>query len=122
MDTNATTYQTRIQLITIDDFIATCGNDISKFNGNVKVISQLIKARVETNNYFLTNTFNGYATCRDKVFVKYVTRKKERYEEGISILPDSLMPLDVQKFKLPKETNKWNELSRKEEMIISLQP
>ena len=56
-----------------------------------------------------------------KIFVKYIARKPEGYEEGIDILPENLMHPAVQKFKLLKKTNKGNAPSESEEKIISLQ-
>ena len=63
---------------------------------------------VEKINDLLKILFKGYAACSDKVFVKYVARKQEGYDEVIDILPENLMHLDVQKFKLLKTTNKCN--------------
>ena len=120
MDTNVKTPQIRIQLSTLDDFMVTCGHDTSKFNRNVKVILDSLKARGETENNLLANIFKGYAACRDKVFSKCLTCKQKGYEKGINILPYILMHLAVQKFKLLKTTNKWNVPSGSEEKIIAL--
>ena len=108
LDTNVKTSQISIQLSTLDDFMATCGHVIPRFNGNVKVLLDSLKERLEMKNDLLTNLFKGYAAFRNKLFVKYTTRKQGGYEEGIYILPDNLIHLYVQKFKIPKTTNKWN--------------
>ena len=89
LDTNGKTSQIRIQFIPLDDFMLTCGHDISKFNGNDKVLLNLFKARVETKNDLLTNIFKGYTACSNKVFVKCITHKQKRYIEGADILQDN---------------------------------
>ena len=66
MDTNMTTSQIRIQLSTLDDFMAICGHTISKFNETVKVLLESLKARGETTYDILTNKFKVYAACSDK--------------------------------------------------------
>jgi hypothetical protein len=38
--------------------------------------------RGETSNDLLANLFKGYGAAMDKIFVDYISRKKERYEEG----------------------------------------
>ena len=108
MDTNSTTSQIRIQLITLDDFMVIYGHDISNFNGNFKVLFNSLKARGEKIYYILTNIFKGYIVCSNKVFVKYITRKQKWYKEGIYIIPYNLMHLSMQKFKLLNTINKWN--------------
>ena len=55
LDTNATTSQIMIQLRTLDDLMATCVHDISKFNGNGKVLLDLLKARGDTKIYQQNN-------------------------------------------------------------------
>ena len=75
LDTNTKTSQIRIQLSTLDDFMAACVHDISKFNGNGKVLLDLLKARGETTNDLPNNILKGYIACRNKVSVNYNARK-----------------------------------------------
>ena len=75
LDTNATTSQIRIQLSTLDDFMAACAHEIPKFNGNGKVLLDLLKARGETTNDLPNNLLKGYFACRYKVFVNCIARK-----------------------------------------------
>ena len=69
LDTNVTTSQIRIQLSTLDDFMAARVHDISKFNGDGKVLLDLLKARGETKNDLPNNILKGYIACRNKVSV-----------------------------------------------------
>ena len=80
LDTNVKTSQIRIQFIPLDDFMLTCGHDISKFNGNINVLLESLKARGKTTNYLLTNIFKGYIACSNKLFVNYITRNQEWYD------------------------------------------
>ena len=59
-----------VHLITLDDFMATCRHDISKFNGKVTDLLDLLKAREETKIDHIINIFRGYNACSDKVCVK----------------------------------------------------
>ena len=43
LDTNETASQIRIQLITLDDFMATCGHDISKINRIGRILLDSLK-------------------------------------------------------------------------------
>ena len=45
LDSNASNFQTRIQVSTIDNFMATCGHGIYKLHGNVKGRLDLNKGR-----------------------------------------------------------------------------
>ena len=86
-----------MELSTLDEFMASCGHDITNFNGNIKILLDSLKDMGETTNYLLTNLFKGYDVCSEKVSVKYITRTKEGYKEGFYIVPGSLMHLAVQK-------------------------
>jgi hypothetical protein len=121
IDTNATTSNIRTKLSSLDTYIHTIGQDITKFNGYVKLLIDSLQARGETTQDLLTNLFKGYAVCSDKEFVSYIKRKHETYEEGTDIEPDNLMKLADTKYKILKEAGKWNAPSAEEEKIIALE-
>jgi hypothetical protein len=98
IDTNATTSNIRTKLSSLDTYIHTIGQDITKFNGYVKLLIDSLQARGETTQDLLTNLFKGYAVCSDKEFVSYIKRKHETYEEGTDIEPDNLMKLADTKY------------------------
>jgi hypothetical protein len=69
LDTNATTSSIRTKLSRLDTYIVTITTNITKFNGYVRFLIDLLAARGETSNDLLTNLFKGYSAATDKVFV-----------------------------------------------------
>jgi len=121
LDTNATTSSIRHQLSSLDEYISTIGNDITKFNGHVKRLVLALKSRGQTTEDLLTNLFKAYLEVPDKAFKSYLQRKKESYEDGDDVTPDSLMKAADNKYKMLKQENAWNSISPDEERILALQ-
>ena len=121
LDTNATTGTIRTKLSSLDEYIVTIGSDITKFNGYVRLLVDSLAARGETTQDLLTNLFKGYLAATDKVFVKYIRRKLENYQEGTNTQPGDLMLQASNKYKLLKEAGTWNAPSEEEEKILALQ-
>ena len=121
LDTNATTQSIRTKLSNLDRYIVTIGNDITKFNGYIKSLVQSLTARGERTEDLLSNLFKGYQAVSDKEFVKYISKKQEKYEEGKMYTPDQLMQLADNKFRLLKEKGIWNTPSESEEKILALE-
>ena len=121
LDTNATTQAIRTKLSNLDLYIQTINCDITKFNGYVKQLIMSLSARGHRTEDLLSNLFKGYLAASDKVFIKYINHKMEKYEEGEEILPDKLMQLADNKFRLMKEKGIWNAPSEEEEKILALQ-
>jgi hypothetical protein len=55
------------------------------------------------------------------LFISYIGRKLEKYEEGESITSEALVQLGDNKDKLLEEGGQWNAPSVKEEKILALQ-
>lgn len=121
LDTNATTQSIRTKLSNLDLYIQTINCDVTKFNGYVKGLVLSLSARGQKTEDLLSNLFKGYMAASDKVFVKYIGRKMEQYEEGEDMVPDNLMQLADNKFRLMKEKGSWNAPSEEEEKILALQ-
>ena len=121
LDTNATTQSIRTKLSNLDRYIATIGNDITKFNGYVKGLVQSLAARGERTEDLLSNLFKGYQAVSDRVFLKYIAGKQEKYEEGKQYSPDQLMQLADNKYRLLKEKGIWDTPSELEEKILALE-
>ena len=121
LDTNATTQSIRTKLSNLDRYVATIGNDITRFNGYVKSLVQSLAARGERTEDLLSNLFKGYQAVADKNFLKYVNSKQEKYEEGKRYTPDQLMQLADNKFRLLKEKGIWDTPSESEEKIMALE-
>jgi hypothetical protein len=114
LDTNVTISSS------LDSYIITIGADIPKFNGYVKLLIDLLAARGETMTDLLTKLFKGYLAVNDKIFVAYIGRKQENYEEGNNIATEDLITMADNKFKLLKEGNRWNLPLVDEEKILAL--
>jgi hypothetical protein len=73
-----------------------------------------LAARGETTHGILTNLFKGYQAINDKVFISYIGRKLEKYEEGTTITSEAIMQLGDNKYKLLKKGGQWKAPSDKE--------
>ena len=121
IDTNATTQSIRMKLSNLDEYIMKIGSDITKFNGYVKMLLSSLHARGQRTEDLLSHLFKGYLAASDKVFVRYIEGKKEKYEEGKDLEPEKLMLLADNRFRLLKERDEWDAPSQEEEKLLSLQ-
>ena len=121
LDTNATTQSIRMKLSNLDEYIVKIESNITKFNGYVKLLVNNLAARGQRTEDLLSHLFKGYQAASDKVFVRYINEKMERYEEGEDIHSDTLMQLADNKFRLMKERGTWDAPSAEEEKILALQ-
>ena len=88
----------------MDEYIGTVDSDINKFNTHVKSLTRDLKRRRQQSTDVLTNLFKGYKDASNKVFVEYIMRKEEEYEEGSPMTADSLMNLEANKYKIWPDT------------------
>jgi hypothetical protein len=109
-----------MKLSSLDLYILTIGADITKFNGYVELLIDLLLAHGETKTDLLMNLFKGYLAANNKTFVAYIDRKQENYKEGNGIATKDLMTMADNKFKLLKEGNRWNAPLEDEEKILAL--
>ena len=121
IDTNATTAHIRTQLSSLDTYLPTVGHDIGKMNIHVKNLIGALTARGESSTDILSNLFKGYKASTDKVFVRYIEKKEEDYEEGAAIGADTLMQMASTKFKILVQAGRWNAPSAEEEKILALE-
>jgi hypothetical protein len=121
IDTHATTAHIRTQLSSLDVYMLTIGSDIEKFNIHVKTLIEQLASRGEKTFDLLTNLFKGYKTAKDRKFVEYIEKKEETYEEGTDLLPEQLMRLASNKYKIRKLQNAWAAPTPEEEQITALQ-
>ena len=117
----ATTQSIRMKLSNLDNYILKIGSDITKFNGYVKILARSLEARGQKVKALLTHLFKGYLAASDKVFVRYINDKKDKYEEGKEVSADKLMQLADNKFRLLKERKEWDAPSPEEEKIMALE-
>ena len=121
IDTRATVTHIRTNLSNLDIQIATLNFDIEKFNLYVKEQRKQLQSRGERSDDILINLFKAYNNVPDKVFVDYILRKKESYEEGAQVTVDSLMADALNRFQALKSEGKWKVESPEDKSYIALQ-
>ena len=119
--TQATAAFIRQQLAALDEYIGTVDSNIKKFNTHVKSLNRDLERRRQQSTDVLTNLFKFYKAASDKVFVEYIMRKEEEYEEGPPMTADSLMNLAANKYKIWLRRNEWNAKSESETKILDLE-
>ena len=65
--------------------------------------------------------FKDYILSSDDVFMRYIEKKEDDYDDGKNISPTDLMQLATNKFKNLKDSRKWNTPSAQEEKLIALE-
>ena len=120
IDTHATEGAIRTKLSNLDAYMATINSDIAAFNIYVQHQLSVLAARGKTSDDILMNLFKGYMACTDKVFVRYIEKKMDAYEEGDDITATELMAYAKLKYDIIKERNMWNAPSPEEQQILAL--
>ena len=121
VDTQATAAFIRQHLAALDEYIGTVDSDIKKFKTHVKSLTRDLERRCKQSTDVLANLFKGYKAASNKVFVEYIMRKEEDYEEGSPMTADSLMNLAANKYKIRLQRNEWNAKSESETNILALE-
>jgi hypothetical protein len=121
IDTNATVKFVRENLSSLDVYMVKVDSDIEKFNRYVYQNLIKLQSHGHTTLDLMTYLFKGYAKASDKVFVAYIAKKEEDYDEGHDLGYQALMHLALQKYKVLKEADKWNAPTEADEKIIALQ-
>ena len=120
IDTNATEASIRTKLSNLDQNMSTINNDISKFNAYVRHLQLSLAARGAQSGDLLSNLFKGYLACSDRIFVRYIEKKQEDYEEGNNVTPNELMLLAKTRYDVIREKGLWNALSPEQKEILAL--
>ena len=121
VDTQATAATIRTRLSTLDTYMGEIGSDITKFNGYVMMLVEMLNTRGHTTSDLLINLFKGYATASDATFRGYISRQRERYDDDEQI-PFSLLMLRADnKYKSLKEQGLWNAPTADESKILALE-
>ena len=121
IDTNATVRHLREKISSLDDFIATIGHDIQKFNAHVVNIVNGLKARGHTSQDILANLFKAYKSVPDREFVRYIKEKEDSYDDGTNTTEEALMLKAADKYKRMVEAKEWKAPSPEHEKIIALE-
>jgi hypothetical protein len=120
IDTRATASQLRTNLINLDSYMNVVDSNIRLFNQYVKINSEGLKARGESNDDLMVNLFRGYMQAMDQEFVKYIKDKKNSYDEGADIDADRLMELALNKYENLVTEGQWRALTPADEKLEAL--
>ena len=107
IDTNATEASIRTKLSSLDAYMVSVDNDISKFNIYVQYQLSTLASRGKQSEDILINFFKGYLACSHKIFHHYTEKKLDSYEEGQDIIPGQLMHWAKNKYDIIREANLW---------------
>jgi hypothetical protein len=121
VDTNATIRHRREQLNSLDVHMGNLSSNIDKFNAKVMTFRKGLAARGAITTDLLTNLFKAYKAASDAEFVDYIKYHERQYDDGITITPDHLMQLALNKYKMRVEQNTWNAPMEEQEKSIALE-
>ena len=85
VNTKASVSFIREKLSSLDTYIVSIDLNIHVFNDYVKNQIPELTSRGETSNYLLMNIFKAYRAAKYCVFVSYIEKKKDYYNEGGNI-------------------------------------
>jgi hypothetical protein len=118
--TNATTAFIRTNLSHLETYMTTVDSNIIDFNNYVKAQVSDLGACGQTSNDLLINLFSGYSAAADAIFVQYIAKKRDLYDEGQEITAVQLMTFAENKYKSMKQANIWRATTKEEEQFIAL--
>jgi len=82
--------------------------DVTAFNDYVQEIITNLEARGERLDDLMVNLFKGYKADSDKAFIFYNGLKKNDFEEGKDLSPETLMVYAENKYMTMEKSSLWN--------------
>lgn len=120
IDTRATLSHIRENLSNLDTYMTTISSNITAFNEYVKEQRLNLAARGGVTHDLMTNLWKAFSVASDQEFVQYIKRKKDLYDEGAEMTPDTLMRDAENKYKTLIQEERWNSMSPEQTQIIAL--
>jgi hypothetical protein len=120
LNTNATSAFIRTNLANLPAYMATVDSDILKFNQYVKGQVADLAGCGQTTNDLLIHLFAGYAAASDDVFVQYIAKKRDLFDEGAETTPQQLMLLADNKYKTMKQAGTWRAPTKENEQLVAM--
>jgi hypothetical protein len=68
----------------------------------------------------MINLFKGYQNARDREFVHYIKQKRDNYDDGADMQPETLMTLALNKYEMISKMDQWNAKTQEQEQIVAL--
>ncbi|CAB9523406.1 unknown protein [Seminavis robusta] len=121
VETRATVAIITKKLSNLDMIMEEKKSNVEAFNAAVNDLVAALHARAATVPPMVTALFDGYSMCQDSIFVKYIARKQEEYEDGtINMTPERLMSLVLEKYKILVSKKAWMKKTEEEMEIMVL--
>ena len=96
-------------------------SNIEAFNIEIEDIVDGLNARNAPIPELLTNLFEGYKSCEDTIFVKYIEAKESDYEDGTNNLTSTqLMQISLEKYKVMQRKGVWMKKTDNELEFIAM--
>lgn len=111
----------RDQLIELPKYMAEVKYDLTKFNAQVNMLMESLKARGQTSTDIVHYLWKAYAVVPDANFLDYVKKKKDDYDEGKEDYTyKQLLKLTLDKSATMKSLHQWLKDAPEHEQIIAL--
>ena len=109
LDTKTTATYIRTSLNNLPTYMNSVGDDILKFNFYVKGLVRSLQERGERSTDLLINVTQGYMTCKDKNFKRYISWVVERDEDDplSRLTVNQLMVKAANKYKALVQNGSW---------------
>lgn len=122
IETRATVANLLRSLQTLEKLMEDCKSDIKAFNTGVNTILIGLRARRAPIPDIVTNLFTAYKSCADAVFVAYIDRKEEAYEDRtLDVDAPTLMTMAYEKYKVLEGKGQWMKKTDQELKFIAME-
>ena len=121
VETMATNFVLREQLIDLPNAMKRYKSDVASFNQYVNEITNNLTAGGESSSDMLVYLFKAYKEVKDTNFLTYMAHKKEAYEDGtLPLTPLTVMSLALTKYNLLKSQQTWLHKTKEEDQLVAL--
>jgi hypothetical protein len=121
VETRATVAAILSKLNNLQSLMASVDQDIGEFNNQVEALIEALRARAVPVPNIMTQLIDAYKACQDQTFVDYIKTKADNYFDGtITLTPESLMQLGLEKFKILVVNDDWKRKSEAELQFIAM--
>ncbi|CAB9519769.1 unknown protein [Seminavis robusta] len=121
VETRATVTIVTANLNNLEQLMEKAKSNVEDFDIAVRDLIHQLDSKSVAVPPMLHNLFAGYVNCSDTVFVRYIARKQEAYEDGtIGITYDELMKMALEKYKILIDKDLWLKKTDDEHEINAL--
>ena len=120
IDTNVTMCIICEDLSLLNKHLILQGYDVDKLNTFVQNKLKQLCTHGATTTDLLPYLFKGYKVVKDENFIKYIKDKEDKYDEGLDLMPETLMVHTSNKYKTLVQAGMYNKPSKDQEKILAL--